>query len=201
MKIRFTILLCVVVLNASAQTTQGVKTIFGNGKPETGFFLNPFCQFSKFAGPATAIPGLGAGIILNKKLSMNLLYKFTITENTPDGEADQLYLHGQWFGLKAEYAIKPERIVHVSFPLEVGVGEIEFDIKDSFENIPAAVPEGEAWFANIEPGIAAEINVWKYIRLSLATGYRFVSNVNFRSITENDLKGFTFSAGLKIGLF
>ena len=201
MKIKLSIILCAVVLNTAAQTNHEATTIFGNGKPHVGYFLNPSIQVGKFAGSTAVIPGIGAGVLFNNKFSAGVLYKFTITENTPAGEADQLYLHGQWFGLKAEYSLKPERVVHVSFPVEIDAGEIEFDIKDSYENQAAAVPSGDAWFLNIEPGIAAEINLWKYIRLNLAAGYRFVSDVRLSNVSGSDLMGFTFSAGLKIGLF
>ena len=49
--------------------------------------------------------------------------------------------------------------------------------------------------------MAVEINLQKFIKLNLSAGYRFVSDVTFRNISEKDLKGFTFTAGLKIGLF
>jgi hypothetical protein len=201
MKINLIIILSAVVLNITAQTKVEAKTLFGNGKPHIGYFINPSCQFGNFTGATAVMPGIGAGVILNNKYSLNILYKFTVTENTPAGEANQLYLHGQWFGLKAEYSLKPEGIVHLNFPLEIGAGEIEFDLKDSYENNQFIIPPGEDWFAYLEPGVAVEINLQKYIKLNLSAGYRFVSDVIFRNITEKDLNGFTFATGLKIGLF
>jgi hypothetical protein len=201
MKIKLIILLSAVVLNITAQTNKDVKTLFGNGKTQIGYFINPFCQFGNFAGANAVIPGIGAGVILNDKYSLNILYKLTVTENTPSGEANQLYLHGQWFGLKAEYSLKPEGVVHLNFPIEIGAGEIELDLKDAYENDQIIVPTDEGWFAYLEPGVALEINLQKFIKLNFSAGYRFVSNVTFRNISENDLKGFTFTTGLKIGLF
>jgi hypothetical protein len=201
MKIKLIIILSAVVLNITAQTNEEAKTLFGNGKPHIGYFINPSCQFGNFAGASAVIPGIGAGVILNNKYSLNILYKFTVTENTPAGEANQLYLHGQWFGLKAEYSLKPEGVVHLNFPLEIGTGEIELDLKDSYENDQIIIPSGDAWYAYLEPGVAVEINIQKFIKLNLSAGYRFVSDVTFRNISEKDLKGFTFTAGLKIGLF
>jgi hypothetical protein len=201
MKIKLIIILSAVVLNITAQTNEEAKTLIGNGKPHIGYFINPSCQFGNFAGASAVIPGIGAGVILNNKYSLNILYKFTVTENTPAGEANQLYLHGQWFGLKAEYSLKPEGVVHLNFPLEIGTGEIELDLKDSYENDQIIIPSGDAWYAYLEPGVAVEINIQKFIKLNLSAGYRFVSDVTFRNISEKDLKGFTFTAGLKIGLF
>jgi hypothetical protein len=201
MKIKLIIILSAVVLNTTAQTNKEAKALFGNGKPHIGYFINPFCQFGNFAGTNAVIPGIGAGVILNNKYSLNILYKLTVTEKTPAGEANQLYLHGQWFGLKAEYSLKPEGVVHLNFPLEIGTGEIELDLKDSYENDQIIIPSGDAWFAYLEPGVAVEINLQKFIKLNLSAGYRFVSDVTFRNISEKDLKGFTFTTGLKIGLF
>jgi hypothetical protein len=201
MKIKLIIILSAVVLNITAQTNETVKTVFGNGKLHIGYFINPFCQFGNFAGANAVIPGVGVGVILNNKYSLNLLYKLTVTENTPSGEANQLYLHGQWFGLKAEYSLKPKGVVHLNFPLEIGTGEIELDLKDSYENEQIIIPSGDAWFAYLEPGVAVEINLQKFIKLNLSAGYRFVSNVSFRNISEKELRGFTFTTGLKIGLF
>ncbi len=201
MKIKLIIILSAVVINITAQTNEEAKTLFGNGKPHIGYFINPSCQFGNFAGTNAVIPGIGAGVILNKKYSLNILYKLTVTESTPAGEANQLYLHGQWFGFKAEYSLKPEGMVHLNFPLEIGAGEIELDLKDSYENDQVFIPSGDAWFAYLEPGVAVEINLQKFIKLNLSAGYRFVSDVTFRNISEKDLKGFTFTTGLKIGLF
>lgn len=202
MRIKLLVILWAITINISAQSDSGVKTIFGNGKPELRYFISPSIQFGEIAGSSAILPSIGAGVIFNNQLSLGLLYKFTITENTPSGEADNsLYLHGQWFGIKGEYSIKPENVVHISFPIEVGIGEVELDIKDAFENQHPELPAGEAWFANIEPGVALEINVWKYLKLDLSVGYRIVSDITFRSLTERNLMGFTYSAGFKIGLF
>lgn len=193
--------MCVVALNATAQPIEEVKTIFGNGKPHIGYFLSPSFQFGNFAGSTAVIPGIGAGVLLNNKISLEAKYKLTVTKNTPVGEDPQFYLHGQWIGLRCEYSIKQSSAVHLSFPLEIGIGEIELDLKDSFENQHITIPSGDVWFANIEPGVALEVNLLKYVKLNLSAGYRFVSDVSFRNLSEKDLMGFTYSAGFKVGLF
>jgi hypothetical protein len=202
MKIKIIIVLFTIVSNLMAQTNEGVKTIFGTGTPHIGYFLTPFCQSGKIAGSTAVIPGIGAGVILNNKVSFDLRYKFITTENTPDGEVNnQLYLDGQWFGIRSEYIIKPEKAVHFSFSLEVGTGEIELDLKDSYENQQVIIPAEDVWFANLEPGASLEINLWRYMKLNLTVGYRFVSDITFRELSERDLMGFTYSAALKIGIF
>jgi hypothetical protein len=202
MRIKLILILSIAVLNLTAQTNEQVKTISGTGTSHIGYFLTPFCQFGKIAGSTAVIPGIGAGVILNNKMSFDLRYKFIITENTPEGEVNnQLYLDGQWFGIRGEYSLNPEKAIHVNFFLEAGTGEIELDLKDSYENPQFDVPSDDAWFANLEPGVALEINLCKYARLNLTAGYRFVSGVTFRNLSEKNLRGFTYSAALKIGIF
>ena len=202
MRIKIIILLSSIVLNLTAQTSKEVKTLIGTGTPRIGYFITPFCQFGSIAGSPAVIPGVGAGIVFNNNISMDLRYKFIATENTPVGDVDnRLYLDGQWFGIKGEFSLKPENAFHVNFFLEAGTGEIELDLKDSYENQQVLIPSEDAWFANLEPGVALEINLWKYLKLNLAAGYRFVSDVTFRNLSQRDLMGFTYSAALKIGIF
>jgi hypothetical protein len=205
-KIHLLWLLFCLSYNVTAQSNEEVKTVFGNkkasvGKPHVGYFLSPSCQLSSIAGTIAVIPGIGAGIILNNKLSLSLIYRNIATENTPEGEADKrLYLDGQWGGMRCEYSIVPGNVIHLNFPVEIGVGDIEFDLKDSYEE-ESAPPDNDALFVYFEPGAALEINIWKYLKIDLAAGYRFVSNISFRNLSERDLMGITCATLLKIGVF
>jgi hypothetical protein len=201
MKTKLVLFLLAVAISVTAQPADEVKTTSGNRKSFIGYFIEPSCQFGKIAGTNAINPGIGAGLIFNNGMSLGVKYKYILTENTPVGEDNKLYLDGKWGGIRFEYAINADKVVNLSFPFEAGIGEIELDIKDSFENQQAIIPSEDAWFANIETGVALEIKVWKYVKLNLAAGYRFVSNVSFRSLSQKDLMGFNYSAGLKIGIF
>jgi hypothetical protein len=201
MKISFILIFFALSITTHSQSGDETRTLFGRGKAVTGYFLAPAVQIGKIAGSTAVIPGLGAGIIFSKRFSAGLFYKMTITENTPDGERDQLYLHGQWYGFKGDYSISPGKVIHLNFPLEISIGEIELDKKDTFENYALVIPSDDKWFFNVEPGIAIEINLLKYLKINLSAGYRMVSDVSFRNLTERDLAGFNFSSGVKIGIF
>ena len=95
----------------------------------------------------------------------------------------------------------PESAIHVSFPVEVGLGEVELDLKDAYESDQVMVPPEDEWYAYLEPGVAFEINLWKYLKLNISAGYRIASNMTFRSMTEKDMMGFTYSGAIKIGIF
>jgi hypothetical protein len=201
MKIRLFILMCFIGLSSTAQPNEATKTVFGNGKPDIGYFISPFCQFGEIAGSTAILPGIGAGVVFNNHIYLGMNYKFIASENTPEGEPDnRLYLDQRYFGFKFEYAIQSGKVVHLNFPIELGAGETELDLKDSYED-EGLVPTDDVWFAYLEPGVALEINLQKYVKLSLSAGYRFVSDTSFRNLTERDLMGMTYTVGFKIGIF
>jgi hypothetical protein len=202
MKTKTVILLCVLTTAASAQNTEETKTIFGNGMPHMGYYVSPFAQAAKIAGSTAVLPGVAAGVILNNRIALGLSYKFIATENTPVGEADtRVYLDQYYAGIKAEYSIFPAKPVHLNFQVEAGIGHTELDPKDAYEEGESGLPSGDASFGYVEPGVALEINLWKYLKLDIGAGYRFTGDVAFRSVTAKDIRGFNFGAGLKIGLF
>ncbi len=194
------ILFCAAALNAAAQKAEETRTLFGTVKPHVGYFVIPSCQVGEIAGSTAVLPGIGAGIILNNKISLGINYRFIATENTPVGETDtRLYLDQRFTGIKGEYILFPEKVVHMNLQLEAGIGHTEFDLKDAYES--GDIPANDASFAYLEPGAAIEINLWKYLKLDIGAGYRFISDVTFSNLTEKDFKGFTCTAGLKVGIF
>jgi hypothetical protein len=196
-------LLALIAFNVSAQTKEATKTLFGAGKPDIGFYVSPSCQIGEMAGSAAVMPGISGGILLNESIYLGLNYKFVITENTPTGVTDtRLYLDRKWGGLKFEYSLSPAKIVHLNFPVEAGISHIEYDLKDSYgDRGGSAIPNSDATFAYVEPGVALEVNLMKYAKLNLSAGYQFTSNVSFGQLTGKDLRGFICGISLKIGLF
>jgi hypothetical protein len=195
------ILLSAIAINVAGQTGTEARNLSGNGKLHLGYFINPSCQVGRIAGSNTVLPTIGVGVVINSKFYVSLTYKYIATENTPDGEDSKLYLDEQFVGVRCELSVKPAKEVHINFPVEVGISHAELDIKDSYEGGAFAVPNDDASFGYIEPGVGIEINPWKYIKVNFTAGYRFVNRLSFRNLTENDLMGVTLSAGLKIGLF
>lgn len=203
MKIKLFVLLLVLAINTSAQTKDTAKTLFGNGKPVIGYYLTPSCQLGEIAGSTAIIPGVGGGILINKKIYVGLNYKFNATENTPVGETDsRKYLDQRWGGLKFEYTLSPGKVFHLNFPVEVGLSHIEYDLKDSFsDRVDFAISNNDATFGYVEPGVALEVNLMKYAKLNFSAGYQFTSGVSFSKLTEKDLRGFLSAISLRIGLF
>jgi hypothetical protein len=201
MKIKLSMFLIILTINLAAQTNGESETLFGKGNPHLGYFISPFCQAGEIAGTTAVIPGVNAGVILNDKFYLGVVYKFIVTENTPTGELDNLYLDQRWGGLKCEYSMRPWKIVHLNFPIEAGLSHVELDLKDTYENRATMIPTDDASFAYLEPGIALEINMAKYLKLNLSACYRLVSDTDYRNLSQNDLMGINYAISIKIGLF
>jgi hypothetical protein len=192
MKIKSAIVLCI----------NRTDTVCRNFKPLKGCFISASCQVGKIAGTTAVIPGFSVGMLFDNRASIDISYKRTATEKTPVGETDdRFYLDGQWIGIRCAYLIKQVKSVSLNIPFEVGAGELELDLKESYENNGVVVPGQNAWYLYIEPDVAIEINAGKYAKFGLAAGYRFTSDISFRNLKDGDLMGFTYSAELKIGLF
>jgi hypothetical protein len=197
------LVLCIAGLTVSAQTAEDVTPGEGLTMRPIGFYMSPLCRLGSIAGFNAAIVGVEAGVLFNDRISITMTYNRTVTENTPVGETDtRIYLDGQWIGASCAYSILRIKSVSLNVPLGIGAGEIEFDLKEGYEHTGAAtVPSGNAWYLYIEPGLLVEADVWKYIKFNIGAGYRITNAVLFRNLTERDLMGTTYSAGLKIGIF
>jgi len=84
---------------------------------------------------------------------------------------------------------------HFTFPLFVGAGEVEMD------NDEGSAGLGEENFFLIEPGAFLEINLLKNVRFNVGATYRFVGDMQYVNLTENDISGVTGQIGLKFGIF
>lgn len=203
MKSELMVMLLILAVSVTAQTSGEKRTLFGNRKPEIGYIATPSCQIGNFAGSIAVIPGIGAGVLLGNKYYLGLNYRFTATENTPAGGSNNnLYLDQRWGGMRLEYSLFPEKTFHLNFPVEIGLSHIENDMKESFRGVPdIPVSYGEATFGYIEPGVVVEINLMKFARLNFSVGYQFTSSVTFDNLTERDFRGFLYAVALKIGVY
>ncbi len=183
-----------------AQDSTKANTLFGNrkgqGRQPLGFFVAPGYQTKAIDGSASHLLLVRAGITLGNQWSIGGYFNTSLGEIRPKNEtAPNTYLDYRSYGGFVEYTAWAKKMVHLSFPVLVGVGEIELD------NEAGAANFGEANFFKVEPSALLEVNLHKHIRLQLGAGYRFVSNVQYRHLTQADLSGLVGHAALKFGLF
>jgi hypothetical protein len=185
--------------NLNAQTTPQAKTLLGNKNTvkNVGFILTPTFQLTSIDGSATSLFSLRGGAVFNDKLTLGGFYSLSVNQIRPKSEtAPNLYMDYRAAGGFVEYTIFSNKLLHLTFPLFIGGGEIEMD-NDNGSNLEL----GERNFFLIEPNVMAELNLHKHVRLNLGTGYRFVGNMNYRNMNQADISGVVGSIGLKFGFF
>lgn len=84
------------------------------------------------------------------------------------------------------YGLNSYKSLHPFFYLKTGSGTLEVD--ESKDNVFV-----------VEPSIGAEVNVFRWFRLGLDGGYRFVSQVNTPGLSNGDLSSPFVSLRLKFG--
>ncbi len=202
---------------ALSLTTYGQETktlLGGTGTNNTfGFSITGLSQFTQVAGNSALMGGAKAGLIINDKLSVGGYYLQNLNEITGPTEFPNTYYDLKMGGAFVEYSLWSDRLVHLTIPLFIGGGELSLDDRGDDDLYDWDSSYGDDYFFVIEPGIQAELNVHKYVRFHLGAGYRIVNGIDYQVTTglagatnnldlgNNDISGFTISAGLEIGLF
>lgn len=185
---------------------QSPRTLFGEGAGEglsLGFYISPAYQLTTATGRAVHNFQGSAGLLINRRFSIGGAFYASANEFTPSGEADpNLYLDLYYGGLRAEYIWNPDGLVHLSFPVTVGFGEAEMDLRRGERDF------NEAYFFFVEPGVQVEVNLTSYLRLVAGGTYRFASGMSYtynnlsqaaNTISGADISGWGIHIGLRIG--
>jgi hypothetical protein len=178
-----------------------------------GVYVAPEMQIGQVAG-STFIPYLGnsAMFLLNKRFAFGVTGHFGARENfTPAGYTG-LRINNAFGGAKIEYTTRPNSVVHVSFPLIVGGGNLRADslVYTRFTTTGNDRDRGgrrrggfeQAYFI-VQPGINLEVNVARPIKFFVGASYRIgvANSTPTAPITADAMNGFAINTGLKVGLF
>jgi hypothetical protein len=206
-----------VVLGLNAQqesqgSTEEMKTIFGkNGDPKVGWFIGIDQGYTQFDKRDVWMGGLNFGMVIDHRLSLGFagqgwmnrqgMYYSDVTDTTG------AYLEGGYGGLLIEYTLFPKSPVHLTFPVLIGGGGSSYVSEDE-----TFVWDEDEWddchqvidtdvFFVIEPGVRAEINLLKFMKLNAGISYRFVDGLQMVNTSESMMNNFNATVGLKFGKF
>lgn len=183
---------------AKAQTeATPANTLFGNAASgKIGFMIAPSMGYTTIDNAGVAMFNLRGGIVLAKKLTVGGYYNASLNEFVPKSETvPGIYMDYRSGGLLAEYTLWSDKLLHLTFPLMIGIGEVEMDSPQGTVNF------GEANFLRIEPGALLEVNLLPYVRLNAGLTYRHIGQMTYRNLTHQQISGLQGLFGLKIGLF
>ncbi|UJP66576.1 hypothetical protein [Mongoliitalea daihaiensis] len=179
-----------------AQSKEAPQTLFEKNpsiaKEDIGFILVPTIGFTQMDGSNAAIFNLRGGISYQENFSFGAYFNTSINQIRPQSETlTNVYMDYWTVGGFGEYTWKPSKLVHLTFPLFVGFGEVQMD------NEAGDAGLGEANFFQIEPTALLELNLHKHVRFNLGAGYRIVSNMEYRNFNQSDISGLIGQIGLK----
>lgn len=185
-----------------AQDETESKTLFNDpiSLSELGFYVNPTYQIGNLDEATAHILGVRGGVMLSSSVTVGGAYHWTLNNISPQSEVvDNLYMDMRLGGAFVEYTLWSDQVFHLTFPLMIGIGEVEMDWETDIDT--DTNPYGEENFFFIEPSAQLEVNLMKNIRFHTGIAYRIVGNMDYRALDQSDISGLTGVAGLKIGLF
>ncbi len=187
---------------AFAQESTEPNTLLGSGVNlgKIGFMVSPGVDFTKVAGEGTGFYQLKAGLVFNDKLTVGGFYGESFNEIRPQSFGTDYPASANVdlgiVGGFVEYTAFSNKLIHLTFPLMVGVLEMEGD------DYGRGVEEGESRSWYFEPAAQLEVNIHRYARLYGGAGYRIMNEPSFTSgfIPEAG-SAWSFQLGLKLGMF
>jgi hypothetical protein len=189
-----------------------IRTLFGQGnKLKIGWFLSAEGGYTQFDKNDVALAGISGGMSFNHNFSLGLIVHGIANnpglefKNIVDGKDARL--EGGWGGLLLEYTLFPKYPIHVTFPLIIGGGTLSYVYDDDYY-----VPGENEWdhdhtvlasdnFFVVEPGVKAEVNIFKFMRFGAGVSYRYTPNLSLVNTPAGFINSFTVNGSLKFGKF
>ncbi|UJP66578.1 hypothetical protein [Mongoliitalea daihaiensis] len=199
------ILLSLMIVLAATFVSYGQEaqeTLFGGNLSlsNVGIMVEPGIQVTQLAGETAGFFQLRGGIILNDKFTIGGFYGQLLNDVRPASFGTTLparaHLDSWTAGGFLEYTVFSNKLVHFSFPLALGIKEVEIDN----EGRDFDFDETKTLF--VEPRALVEINLHRFARLNAGVGYRIMGNTLENAIGVPDAgNALTFQIGLKMGVF
>jgi len=195
------------VMFSSGQKNQDqeIRTLFNAGRGN-GFYIGFHSGFSQINDYDAWDAGCRLAWIANHGLAIGFAGTGFATQPYHDALNDNLRHNyvGGYGGFLIEPIVMPRSAVHLSFPVIIGAGGIVYssfyDYNNDWESQDYHTGDARAFFI-VEPGVEAEINAVKWIRLAIAGSYRFTQRVDLEGSKENPLDGFRLGFAIKFGKF
>jgi hypothetical protein len=192
-------LILVLLLLAASPLYAQEETLLGEGEISHGGYGGPEVKFTNINNQFGLLVGGRGGWIINHTIVLGGAgYGLT---NAVDakvlGPDSAKYLAFGYGGFVIEWIIKSDKLVHFSVYSLIGGGGAGFRKDLDNDN---AEDRSDACLV-IEPGATVELNVTKFLRLSLGASYRYINGITTAATSVESLSGPSVSLLLKFGKF
>jgi len=169
-----------------------------------GVYLGFNAEYGEINKEETAIIGLKAAYVANRKFEAGISLKgFYSQQNLPGiSSSNNEDLLGIYTGVHLEPIFFSKSQLNLSFPLLIGAGTVGY-IDGSIKNDDDINEDDYEWdtIFVLEPGINLLYNISRYVQIETGIKYRVSSKFNIHPNGINRINGFSFGAGIKIGVF
>lgn len=148
--------------------------------------------------------GAHGGLLVNKNVILGIgTYGWVSNPQVTNAAQTDLDLDGGYAGFILGYKFFPKEIVHLSFPILVGGGQIRLKDPDYFVGRGSdswQTVESSGFFV-VDPCAQLEVNVSAHLRIAAGAGYRFVTGSSLDSIDDAAISDFYGMLSLQVGIF
>ncbi len=186
------------------RTDDGTETL-ANRKGGFGAFLELNTMPSFINNQPGLMTGGGVSLVFGHSLNLGVAgygLMTNIQSNTFDTTGNYYNLQTGYGGITIEPVFFPKKLVHISFPVLLGMGATSlshFSIYES-QTYEANWTEPDYYFI-ARPGINIEVNLLRILKLDLGVNYRFTTGYDFSNTNPGNLNGWSGNIGLKLGWF
>lgn len=197
-----TIAATVIYLMTAASTfaQDAPKTLFNAPKLKNiSVIINPEYQNGQLSNNFTSFKGLSASVVFNNTFSLGLFSTSVLNPNYVLNTVTTDAANARYGGLKLEYTLKPNSVIHFTFPLYIGTGTAQ-----ATQNFGRGGNRSANSFFVAQTGFQVEANLFKFVKLYTGSTYRFSDLINASTsnpLSSNTLSGLSFDVGLKFGVF
>lgn len=205
----FNILGIIIALGIFSLTAKAQESeyLIGNDKEiNWGGFGGPEISFSDAFGEYSTMAGFKAGVVMDNLVIgagfMGMLSAAEIEGEGTEVEVVELEPTIAYGGLYTEYFFMREQPVHFSVNALIGPGAywiFEEEITPTGFHDDNLV-ESSGFFV-VQPGVNVELNLIRPLKFYVTAGYRIVGAEGVERIAADDLSGFLFGFGLRLGKY
>ena len=185
------------------------QTLFGD-KFGFGGYLGTNVKMTEINNQEALFVGGELNFVLNHSFNIGVEgYGMTnsVFSNSYNESGERNYLEMGYGGLHLEPVLWSESIVHITFPVLLGAGGVAEHSEDKYlyhdysEEVWTEKPYRSDFFLFAEPGVSAELNIFRMLRLAGGVSYRFVSDAQIPGLEKSMLEGYNVNLSLRLGWF
>ena len=175
-----------------------VETLF-SGEIESGGYGGVFIKFGEiYDGTGVFVGGQG-GWVINHQLVIGGK-GYGLANRTTVNSMDNVKLEFGCGGGFIEYMLASHKLINASVHTMIGAGGVNY-VVDKYQEPHSEIDlNGDAFFV-MEPGANLNLNVHDKFKIGIGATYRFVSGVDYDTLSDSDLSGFSGEFIIKFGSF